>query len=101
MPSFIAYAVLASIVLLPLTLQRANQPIQALFDIPKSAAMRRFYIATLAGQVLCSLSWLIAEPRIIDTPIINWATLVFLVYLWTRAIILMREVPTTPPSSSL
>jgi hypothetical protein len=63
--------------------------------------MRRFYIATLAGQGVCAVAWLVAEPRIIGTPIINWATLVFLVYLWTRAVMLVRKVPTPPPASPL
>jgi heme A synthase len=101
MPDFIAIAVLASIVLLPLALRRAGRPIHTLFDLPKSVGMRRFCIAALAAQVLAAVASLLAEPRLLGAPIHNWATLVFLAYLWTKAISLVRDARPAPPASPL
>ena len=92
---------LASIVLLPLALRRAGQPIRSLFDAPRSATLRGIRVAAMGGLIICAAAWQIARPHLLGVPVHDWAVLVYLLYLWAKTAELVRDARTVPPASPL
>lgn len=101
MSNLLSIAVLGSYVLLPLILRRAGRSYGTLFEIPKSAVMRRFYFGAMIGQALCGVVWLATDARILDVPINVWVIWFFLLYFWIRTSQLVRDSSIAPPASPL
>ena len=89
-PTIIAYSFLLSLPVLARLVSRAGRPYDALFALPRAKAMRWFYVSSIILQTVIAVVWLAAEPNLLGIPLIHWTMIVFLTYLWTRAIAIVR-----------
>lgn len=101
MSDLLSIAVLASYVLLPLTLRRAGRSYSTLFELPKSTAMRRFYFTSMIAQAICGAVWLATDASILELPLHIWALWVFVIYFWVRTLQLVSDGSSAPPASPL
>ncbi len=85
----LSFAVLASLVLVPLTLRLGGCTVESLFESPSSRAMHFFFTFVLILQGVAAVAWLSMKLRIFGEPVMLWTLLMFLSYFWLRAFVLI------------
>jgi len=85
----LSIAVLASFVLVPMTLKIGGCRIESLFKSPSSRAMSCFYASVLILQGVAALAWLNMKLRFFGEPVMLWTLVLFLSYVWIRALMLV------------
>jgi len=85
----ISIAVLASSVLVPMTLKIGGCKIESLFEFPGSRAMSYFYVSVIILQNIAALAWLSTKLRFFGEPVMLWALVLFISYFWIRALVLI------------
>ena len=93
--NLLSTAVLASAVLIPVTLKFGGSTIALLFDAPSSRAMRCLYVFVIVLQGVAAVAWLTMKLSFYGQPAVLWAILLFLGYLWIRVFQLINGCKTS------
>ncbi len=88
MTSYFASSVLASLLLIPLLLWAGGRGRKELFELSKGA-LRPLHIVVLAAQVAAAIIWLVYAVEIADIPIIIYAGIAWLSFLWLKTFLLL------------
>ena len=88
--NFLAIAVLASVVLMPLTLYLGGCRMESLYETPRSTFMRyaSYFVAFL--QAITAVAWLFAKTRFLGEPVVLWGMVLLFAYLWSQTLVLFR-----------
>ncbi len=82
--------VLASFVILPLTLRISRKSVSKLFEDPSSQLLRILYRTTLIAQLVGAIASLEYRLRLWGEPISVLAGFSFFIYLWIRTFDILR-----------
>ncbi len=76
--NLLSIAVLASSVLVPLTLRRGGCTITSVCETPSGTAMRRFYFFVIVLQLASAVAWLGLRFHVFGEPVMLWTTSILL-----------------------